>query len=140
MSIFVLVHGSWHDGSAWEPIIKHLEAKGHQAFAFMIAGHGKGVDKNVNHAQCTQSIVDYIVGKDLTDIVLLGHSFGGTIIAKVAEAISDRIRRLIFFNAFVLNDGESLRNSIPHDSQALFDNLARESDDGTIMMPWSKCE
>jgi pimeloyl-ACP methyl ester carboxylesterase len=136
MSTFVLVHGSWHDGSAWEPTIKHLEAKGHQAFAPTIAGHGKGVDKNVNHAQCTQSIVDYIVGKDLTDIILLGHSFGGTIIAKVAEAISDRIRRLIFFNAFVLNDGESLRNSIPHDSQASFDSLARESGDRTIMMPF----
>jgi pimeloyl-ACP methyl ester carboxylesterase len=136
MSTFVLVHGSWHDGSAWEPIIKHLEAKGHQAFAPTIAGHGKGVNKNVNHAQCTQSIVDYIVGKDLTDIILLGHSFGGTIIAKVAEAISDRIKRLIFLDAFVLNDGESLINSIPHDSQALFDNLVRESDDRTIMMPF----
>jgi pimeloyl-ACP methyl ester carboxylesterase len=136
MSIFVLVHGSWHDGSAWKPVIDQLEAKGHQAFAPTIAGHGKGVDKNVNHAQCTQSIVDYILDKDLTDIVLLGHSFGGTIIAKVAEAIPHRIRRLIFFNAFVFKDGESLINNIPPDSQALFDNLARESDNRTIMMPF----
>jgi pimeloyl-ACP methyl ester carboxylesterase len=136
MSIFVLVHGSWHDGSAWKPVIDQLEAKGHLAFAPTIAGHGKGANKNVNHAQCTQSIVDYILDKDLTDIVLLGHSFGGTIIAKVAEAIPHRIRRLIFFNAFVLKDGESLRNNIPPDSQALFDNLARESDNRTIMMPF----
>ena len=136
MSTFVLVHGAWHEGSAWNEVIEQLEAKGHQAFAPTIAGHGKSVDKNVNHAQCTQSIVDSIVGKDLTDIVLLGHSFAGTIIAKVAEAIPDRIRRLIFFNAFVLNDGESLRNNIPPDSQALFDNLVRESDDLTIMMPF----
>jgi esterase/lipase len=90
MSTFVLVHGSWHDGSTRIAVIKHLEAKGHQAFAPTVKGHGKGVNKNVNHAQCTQSIVDYIVGQDLTDIVLLGHSFGGTIIAKVAEAIGDR--------------------------------------------------
>lgn len=134
MSTFVLVHGAWHEGSAWNEAIEQLEAKGHQAFAPTIAGHGKGVNKNVNHAQCTQSIVDYIVDKDLSDIVLLGHSFGGTIIAKVAEVIGDRIRRLIFFNAFVLNDGESLRDNIPPDSQALFDNLARESGDRTIMM------
>ncbi|MGL4621804.1 MAG: alpha/beta fold hydrolase [Chroococcidiopsis sp.] len=134
MSIFVLVHGSWHDGSTWEPVIKHLEAKGHQAFAPTVAGHGQGVNKNVNHAQCTQSVVDYIVGKDLTDIVLLGHSFGGTIVAKAAEAIRDRIRRLIFFDAFILNDGESLTDNIPPDSQALFDSLARESDDRTVMM------
>ncbi|QDL07473.1 alpha/beta hydrolase [Brasilonema octagenarum UFV-E1] len=135
MSTFVLVHGAWHEGSAWNKVIKQLEAKGHQAFAPTIAGHGKGVNKNVNHAQCTQSIVDYIVSKDLTDIVLLGHSFGGTIIAKVAEAVSDRIKRLIFFNAFVLNDGDRLTDNIPPDSQALFDKLARESDDNTMMLP-----
>ncbi|PSB44807.1 alpha/beta hydrolase [Cyanosarcina cf. burmensis CCALA 770] len=136
MLTFVLVHGAWHDGSAWETVIKHLQAQGHQAFAPTIAGHGKSVDKNVNHAQCTQSIVDSIVGKDLTDIVLLGHSFAGTIIAKVAEAIPDRIRRLIFLDAFVLNDGESLRDSLPPHYQALFDSLATESDDRTMVMPF----
>jgi hypothetical protein len=87
MSTFVLVPGSWHDGSAWNAVIQHLEAKKHQAFAPTIAGHGKGVNKNVNHAQCTQSIVDYIIDKDLTDIVLLGHSFGGTIIAKITDQV-----------------------------------------------------
>ncbi|MBV9386071.1 MAG: hypothetical protein JOZ78_06555 [Chroococcidiopsidaceae cyanobacterium CP_BM_ER_R8_30] len=115
---------------------QHLEAKGHRAFAPTIAGHGKGVNKNVNHAQCTQSIVDYIVDKDLTDIVLLGHSFGRTIIAKVAEAISGRIRRLIFFAAFVPRDGESLIDNVPPDYQAVFNNIARASDDNTIMMPF----
>jgi pimeloyl-ACP methyl ester carboxylesterase len=136
MSTFVLVHGSWHDGSTWEPIIKHLEANGHQAFAPTVAGHGKGVNKNVNHAQCTRSIVDYIIDKDLTDIVLLGHSYGGSIIAKVAEAISDRIRRLIFWDAFVLNDGDSLRDNLPPHYQALFDSLARESGNNTVMIPF----
>jgi pimeloyl-ACP methyl ester carboxylesterase len=136
MSTFILVHGSWQDGSAWKAVIHHLETKGHQAFAPIIAGHGKGVNKTVNHAQCTQSIVDYIVDQDLTDIVLLGHSFGGTIIAKVAEATGDRIRRLIFLDAFVLNDGESLNDNIPPHSQALFEKLAEESDDSTMVMPF----
>lgn len=136
MLTFVLVHGSWHDGSAWKAVIDHLETKGHLAFAPTVAGHGKGVNKNVNHAQCTQSIVDYIVSKDLTDIVLLGHSFAGTIIAKVAEAIGDRIRRLIFFSAFILNDGDSLRDNLSPHLQQLMDRLAKESDDNTITMPF----
>lgn len=136
MSTFVLVHGAWHDGSAWESVIEHLEAQGHQAFAPTIAGHGKGVNKNVNHAQCTQSVVDYIIDKDLTDIILLGHSFGGTIIAKVAETISDRLRRLIFFDAFVLNHGDRLTDNIPPDLQALLDKLVRESIDNTLILPF----
>ncbi|MBW4693807.1 MAG: alpha/beta hydrolase [Lyngbya sp. HA4199-MV5] len=136
MSTFVLVHGAWHDGSAWQAVIDQLKAKGHQAFAPTIAGHGKGVNKNVNHAQCTQSIVDYIVNKDLTDIVLLGHSFGGTIIAKVAEAVSDRIKRLIFLDAFIPNDGESLNENTPPHSQALFAKLVRDSDNHTVMLPF----
>jgi pimeloyl-ACP methyl ester carboxylesterase len=136
MSTFVLVHGSWHDGSSWNAVIQHLEAKEHRAFAPTIAGHSKGTNKNVNHAQCTQSIVDYIIDKDLTDIVLLGHSFGGTIIAKVAEAISDRIRRLIFLDAFVLNDGQSLRDNLPFPTQELLDDLVEASGDNTIILPF----
>lgn len=136
MSTFVLVHGAWHDGSAWKPVIKRLEDGGHKAFGPTIAGNGKGVDKNVNHAQCTQSIVDYIVGQNLADIVLLGHSYGGTIIAKVAEAIPDRIRRLVFWNAFVPNDGESLNDNAPPHYQALFDPMAQASPDNTVRLPF----
>lgn len=136
MATFVLVHGAWHDGSAWGPVIKHLEGKGHRAFGPTVAGHGKGVDKHVNHAQCTQSIVDYIVDNNLTDIVLLGHSFGGTIIPKVAEAIPERIRRLIFWNGFVLNDGECLNDNVPISYRTLFDAMAGASEDFTVMLPF----
>ena len=66
-----------------------------------------------NHAQCSQSIIDYIVQRDLKDFVLLGHSYGGTIISKVVEAVPERVRRLVYWNAFVLNDGESLDDNVP---------------------------
>ena len=78
-----------------------------------VGGHGKGVDKPVNHAQCTQSITDYIVQHDLRNVVLLGHSYGGTIISEVVEAVPERIARLIYWNAFVLQDGESLDDNVP---------------------------
>src|SRR6187402_3480394 len=59
------------------------------------------------------SIVNYIADNDLRDFVLVGHSYGGTIIAKVAEAVPDRIERLVFWSAFVLLDGQSLLDETP---------------------------
>jgi pimeloyl-ACP methyl ester carboxylesterase len=137
LETFVLVHGSWHDGSAWDPVVRHLETRGHRAFAPTIAGHGKSADKNVNHAACTESIARYIADRPLKDIVLVGHSFGGTIISKVAETIPERIKRLVFLNAFVLKDGNSLIDEVPPNYVALFNQLARESKDNTIMIPFA---
>lgn len=134
MATFVLVHGAWHDGAAWQPSIQHLETRGHRAFAPTMAGHGKGANKNVDHAQCTKSVVDYIVDNSLSDIVLLGHSFGGTVISKVAEAIPERIRRLVFLNAFVLSDGKSLNDEVPGFYVELFDRLVQADD--TVMLPF----
>lgn len=136
MATFVLVHGSWHDGNAWKPTIAHLEKLGHTAIAPTLAGHGKGASKNVTHADCVQSVVDAIVDRRLSDVVLVGHSFAGTVIAKVAEAIPERLRRLVFWNAFVLEDGHCLSDEIPPHYRALFDELDQASPDGTVMIPF----
>ena len=132
---FVLVHGGWHDGSCWDDVIGHLEKAGHRAFAPTIAGHGKAADRRVNHAACMASIVDYIVEKDLRDFVLVGHSYGGTIIAKVAEAIPDRISRLVFWSAFVLLDGQCLFDETPQ-NVAVSEEGARRSGDDTYLPPF----
>ncbi|MDB5999277.1 MAG: alpha/beta hydrolase fold protein [Rhizobacter sp.] len=132
-----LVHGSWHDGSLWGPVADHLKAAGHEVHTPTIAGHGKGVvKKGVDHAQCTRSIVDYLVERDLRDVVLIGHSFGGTVIAKVAEAVPERLRRMVFWNAFVPQDGESLNDNTPPHYRELFDSLAAATDDFTVMLPF----
>ena len=134
LAIFVLVHGAWHDGSCWNGTIPHLERRGHKVFAPTIAGHGKGVAKNVNHAQCTKSVVDYVVERSLEGIVLVGHSFGGTVICKVAEAIPDRIKRLVFLCGFVVRDGMSLRDEIPPHHAELFEELSKQSSDASVML------
>jgi pimeloyl-ACP methyl ester carboxylesterase len=136
LATFVLVHGAWHVGSAWQATIQNLESKGHRAFAPTICGNGKSADKRVNHAQCTKSIVDAIVAQDLRDFVLVGHSFGGTIIAKVTEAIPERIRRLVFLTAFVLRDGKSLLDEVPPETAAIFHQMAQSSADNTVMLPF----
>ena len=136
MTRFVLIHGSWQSGNAWSETARHLTAAGHTVFTPTIAGHGNDGNKAVNHAQCTQSIVDYVVSHDLRDFALVGHSFGGTIIAKVAEVMPERIRRLVFCNAFVLRDGNSLLDEIPPAYRELFGQLVEQSADDTVMVPF----
>ena len=136
MTTYVLVHGSWHDGSLWEPVATHLRAQGHSVHCPTIAGHGPNADRNVTHAKCSQSIADYIVKHDLSEIVLLGHSYGGTIISKVAEAIPERIQRLIYWNAFVLQDGENMFDNMPEAYYELFTSLAAASGDNTVLLPY----
>ena len=60
--------------SLWKPVADAAATSaGHEVTTPTIAGHGKGVDKDVSHDDCVRSIVDHIVGDDLSDVVLVGH-------------------------------------------------------------------
>lgn len=67
----VLVHGSWHDGETFGPVAAHLRHAGHEVYTPTIVGHGKDVPKNLNHADCVASIVEFIKSNSITDCVLL---------------------------------------------------------------------
>jgi pimeloyl-ACP methyl ester carboxylesterase len=134
---FVLIHGSWHDGSAWDSVVKRLELRGHRAVAPTLAGHGKSASRTINHSECVESAVRFIMEHNLQDFVLVGHSFGGTIITKVAEAVPDRIRRLVFWNAFVPLDGNSLNDETPPHYRDMFSQLAAQAGDAGLMLPFN---
>jgi len=84
--------------------------------------------------EAIQSIVDYINENNISDVILLGHSYGGMIITGVADKIPDRIHRLIYWNAFVPNNGESLNSMVPQMYIDLFTQL--EKPDGSVELPF----
>ncbi|SDW80539.1 alpha/beta fold hydrolase [Paenibacillus sp. CF384] len=133
---FVLIHGSWSDASFWDKTVVELKRNGHAAYAPEYAGHGKQYDPKVAHEAIVESIVNDIKAKKLTHIVLVGHSFGGSIIQKVAEQIPDRIDRLVFFDAFVPLDGQSVADQLPPELQGAFGQLIEASGNNTIPMPY----
>src|SRR5262245_24894308 len=134
---FVLIHGSWHGGWAWEAVTRHLEDRGHQADAPTLAGHGPGAQRvGITHRNCVDSIVSYITQHDLHDVILVGHSFGGSVISRVVEYLPTRIKRLIFLNAFVLADGQSVYDNLPRNLMEMLDHLAQTSSDNTSLLPW----
>ena len=86
-------------------------------------------------ADAVQSIVDYLAENDLSDVLLMGHSYGGMVITGVADKAADRIRRLIYWNAFVPNNGESLNDMVPPHYVGLFEQIATEIGDDSVVMP-----
>ena len=76
-------------------------------------------------------IVDYIIEHDLTDIILVGHSFGGVPMAQVAIAQPKRIQQLIFHNAFVLKNGQCVMDTVSPQAREAFERLASSSSNNT---------
>ena len=136
MGTYVLVHGAWHTGRELEPVAALIRPAGHQVFTPTIKGNGAGDSKNVGLSEAIASIVDYLTNEDLTQVVLVGHSYGGMIITGVADRIPGRLRRLVYWNAFVPDNGERLTDMIPAEFAALFDAIAVERGDGSIVLPF----
>ncbi|MBO9598010.1 MAG: alpha/beta fold hydrolase, partial [Cohnella sp.] len=133
---FVLLHGSWANASFWDGVAAELRRMGHLVHVPEYPGHGDDPKTNVTHAMITQDVVDFIVGRNLRDIVLVGHSFGGSVVQTTAQQVPDRIRRIVFMNAFVIGDGQSLADQFPPPVQQGFEQLRQSSPDDTIMLPF----
>lgn len=135
---YVLIHGAWHDGSTWSDVAERVRSAGHEVHTPTLAGngHGDGIDRSIGHAAATASAVEYIENSGLDDVILVGHSYGGTIISAVAEAIGEKIRRLVYWNAFVLLDGESIDDVSPPHYKDMMDASAAERGDGSCVLPF----
>ena len=134
---FVLIHGSWHGGWAWQAVIRHLEAKGQRAYAPTLAGHEPGAERiGITHQDYVDSVVSFIKQHDLQDVILVGHSFGGSVISRAVAYLPNRIKRLIFLDAFVLEDGQSVFDILPVAFTGLINQLAQASPDNTSLLPW----
>jgi pimeloyl-ACP methyl ester carboxylesterase len=108
---FVLVHGAWHGGWCWRRVSDMLEAKGHKVFVPTLTGLGEKshlLDAKVNLTTHITDIINLIKWEDLTDIVLVGHSYAGYIISGVAEQMHASVNSIVFLDAFLPENGDSL--------------------------------
>ncbi len=137
MTTYVLIHGGWHTGELLEPVAEAIRAAGHTVHCPTIAGNNPGDSRRIGLETAIASIVDFLTGHDLTEVVLMGHSYGGMIITGVADRVPGRIRRLVYWNAFVPNPGEALIDMVPPHYVELFDQLAAQSEDNSVSMPFS---
>lgn len=116
MSTFVLVHGAWHGGWCWKRVRAELQALGHEVFTPTLTGvadRSHLLSPQVDLATHIADVVNLIRWEELTDVVLCGHSYGGCVISGVADRIPDRIGALVYLDAFVLENGQSLHDALP---------------------------
>src|ERR1700750_1073961 len=132
---FVLVHGAWHGGWAGQPVARRLRAAGAGVWAPSGAGLGGEDDpRGVTLAGCIDSVVSQVEASFAVDVTLVGHSWGGYIIAGAAPRLASRLKSLVFWSAFVPQSGVSLYDEIPPSYQELFSQPAGASADNTVAL------
>jgi pimeloyl-ACP methyl ester carboxylesterase len=106
---FVLVHGAWGGAWIWRRVMAPLRAAGHEVQAATLTGDGDRAHlrrADITLADHIADVVALIEAEELSDIVLVGHSYGGMVITGVADALPGRMRQLVYVDAMVPLPGE----------------------------------
>jgi pimeloyl-ACP methyl ester carboxylesterase len=111
VATFVLVHGAWGGAHGFRHVRRLLSAAGHDVFTPSLTGIGERVhlvSPQVDLGTHVADVVNQVLYEDLGPIVLLGFSYGGMVVTGALDAVGDRVRSLVYLDAFVPQDGESL--------------------------------
>jgi pimeloyl-ACP methyl ester carboxylesterase len=113
MATYLICHGAWSGGWSWKKMRALLCAAGQEVFTPTYTGLGDRthlahpmVDLET-HIQDVLAVIEY---EDLSDFILVGHSYGGMVVTGVADRLPEKVRHLVYLDAFVPADGQSLDN------------------------------
>jgi pimeloyl-ACP methyl ester carboxylesterase len=132
---FVLVHGAWHGGWCWRRVSDLLEKRGHKVFTPTLTGLGERshlLRAGITISTHVTDVVNLLKWERLSGVVLCGHSYGGMVISGVAEQAADRIDSIVFLDAFLPDNGDSMEALT---SQAVRDGLKAAIERGDIGVP-----
>lgn len=132
---FVLVHGAWHGGWCWRRVSDLLEKRGHKVFAPTLTGLGERshlLRAGINVSTHVTDVVNVLQWERLAGVVLCGHSYGGMVISGVAEQMAGAIGSIVFLDAFVPENGDSMAALT---SQAVRDTLKAANERGELGVP-----
>jgi len=116
MANFVLVHGAWIGGWCWRANAQALRKAGHEVYTPTMTGLGERshlINPSINLDTHITDIANVVKYEELSDVILVGHSYGGMVITGVADALSDKIRSLVYLDAFVPKNDQSLLSIVP---------------------------
>jgi pimeloyl-ACP methyl ester carboxylesterase len=111
MAVFVLVHGAWGGAHGFRKVRGPLQAAGHEVFTPSLTGIGERAHLTSPQVRLTTHVTDVVntvLYEDLRDIVLLGFSYGGFVVTGALEHMAERVRHLVYLDAFVPGDGDTV--------------------------------
>ena len=136
MATYVLVHGAWHGGWCWARVAARLREAGHVVFTPTLSGvadrsHLAGHPINLStHIEDVTSLLRW---EGLSDVILVGHSYGGAVITGAAARMGSHIATLVYLDAFIPQDGQSMLDLMPEDRRIRF--LSGLRADGRMIPP-----
>jgi pimeloyl-ACP methyl ester carboxylesterase len=135
----VIVHGAWGGSWAFKKVEGLLRDKNYIVYRPQLTGLGERVHLargDIGLSTHIEDVVNTILFEDLRDIILVGHSYGGMVITGVADRVPDRIKRLVYLDALLPNDGESLNAIFGGRSEG----LKQMTKGDFIVPPWVKAD
>ncbi|WP_119269337.1 alpha/beta fold hydrolase [Taklimakanibacter deserti] len=133
---FVLVHGAWHGGWCWARVAERLRGAGHRVLTPTLTGHGERahlLTPEVGLDTFIQDIIAALETDEVTDAVLVGHSLAGGPITGAADRVPERIAHLIYLDAALPQDGESVFSRYAPEIVAERRKLAQETSGGLTL-------
>jgi pimeloyl-ACP methyl ester carboxylesterase len=133
MATYVLLPGAWSGGWQWRTVARLLQADRHEVFTPTLTGLGERVhlaSPSVDFATHVEDVVNVLIYEDLHDAILVGFSYSGLVATAVAERVPERLAHLVYLDAFVPQDGQSLMDMIGPEAAAHFEDIAAERGDG----------
>ena len=134
---YVFIPGGWHGGWSFDPITTRLEEFKKKCFSLTLPGlEIEPVEQNriINLDTHIQFVIDFLIQENLSDIILCGHSYGGMVIAGVADRIPERIYALVYIDAYIPQHGDSCFSLTSDEYRQLF--VTGAGNDGyTVAVP-----
>lgn len=113
---YVFVHGAWGGGWDWRHVDDLLTAGGNKVFRATLTGQGERshlASTNIDLDMHIQDVVNIILWENLHNVVLVGHSYGGMVVTGVADRVPERLKRVVYVDAMLPENGENVAGAMP---------------------------
>src|SRR5947209_1900450 len=138
MATLVLVHGAWLGGWVWGRVAADLRARGHTVYTPTLTGLGERrhlLSPAIDLEAHATDVVNLLEFENLQRVTLVGHGYGGAVAQRVAARAGERVRRLAFLDATLVDDGGTLFDALGPEAAATLRGRALEEVGTSVFAP-----